>query len=65
VAERRAAGRGRGLAGIEERIAVLGGTFEIESAPGEGTTLSAVFPASALVVSGSDSSVFGEGEGDG
>jgi signal transduction histidine kinase len=65
VAERRAAGRGRGLAGIEERISVLGGTFEIESAPGEGTTLSAVFPASALVVSGSDSSVFGEGEGDG
>lgn len=65
VAERRAAGRGRGLAGIEERIAALGGTFEIESAPGEGTSLSAVFPASALVITGSDSSVFGEGEGDG
>lgn len=59
---RRAAGRGRGLAGIEERIVALGGTFEIESAPGEGTTLSAVFPASALKTAGSDSSVFGAEE---
>lgn len=62
AAERRAAGRGRGLAGIEERIIALGGTFEIESAPGEGTTLSAVFPASVLGAAGSDSSVFGEGQ---
>ncbi len=58
--ERRAAGRGRGLDGIEERIVALGGTLEIEAAPGEGTTLSAVFPASVLS-SGADSSVFGEG----
>lgn len=63
IAERRTAGRGRGLTGIEERIEALGGTFEIESATGEGTTLSAVFPASALRSTGSDSSVFGEGEG--
>ncbi|WP_460798347.1 ATP-binding protein [Microbacterium sp. GXF0217] len=57
--QRRASGRGRGIAGIEERIIALGGTVEIESAPGEGTTLSAVFPASVLAA-GSDSSVFGE-----
>lgn len=61
MVERRSVGRGRGLTGIEERIAALGGTFEIESTPGEGATLSAVFPASALVITGSDSSVFGEG----
>ncbi|WP_243229036.1 sensor histidine kinase [Microbacterium sp. CIAB417] len=59
VRQRRSAGRGRGLAGIEERIAAVGGSLEIESAPGEGTTVSAVFPASALSA-GSDSSVFGE-----
>ncbi|MFC4138680.1 MULTISPECIES: sensor histidine kinase [unclassified Microbacterium] len=44
--QRRSAGRGRGILGIAERIAALGGTVTIESAPGEGTTLSAVFPAS-------------------
>ncbi|WP_067356206.1 sensor histidine kinase [Microbacterium hydrocarbonoxydans] len=58
--QRHRQGRGHGLTGIEERIAALGGTLEIESAPGEGTTLSAVFPASVLA-GGSDSSVFGEG----
>lgn len=42
--QRRSAGRGRGIQGIEERIAALGGTLTIESAPGEGTTMSAVFP---------------------
>ncbi|WP_309064814.1 sensor histidine kinase [Microbacterium sp.] len=42
--QRRAQGRGRGLDGIAERIAELGGTLDIESAPGEGSTLSAVFP---------------------
>ncbi|UWF77676.1 hypothetical protein JRG78_00900 [Microbacterium sp. EF45047] len=45
AAQRRAQGRGRGLDGIAERIAAVGGTLEIENAPGEGTTLSAVFPA--------------------
>lgn len=57
--QRREAGRGRGLLGISERITALGGTLEVESAPGEGTTLSAVFPASVLA-SGPVSSVFGE-----
>ncbi|MFE6736436.1 sensor histidine kinase [Microbacterium sp. NPDC057650] len=42
--QRRSAGRGLGIQGIVERIAALGGTLTIESAPGEGTTLSAVFP---------------------
>ncbi|GAA2897528.1 sensor histidine kinase [Microbacterium esteraromaticum] len=42
--QRRAQGRGYGLDGIAERIAVVGGHLDIESAPGEGTTLSAVFP---------------------
>jgi signal transduction histidine kinase len=42
--QRRAHGRGRGLDGIAERIAVVGGHLDIESAPGEGTTISAVFP---------------------
>lgn len=59
--QRRSSGRGRGLEGIEERIVAVGGTLEIESVLGEGTTLSAVFPASVLL-GGSDSSVFGEGE---
>ncbi|MEV7619010.1 sensor histidine kinase [Microbacterium sp. NPDC089321] len=42
--QRREQGRGYGLDGIAERIAVVGGHLDIESAPGEGTTLSAVFP---------------------
>ncbi|WP_217178692.1 sensor histidine kinase [Streptomyces sp. AC495_CC817] len=58
AAQRRPDGRGRGLRGIEERITALGGTLDIESAPGEGTTLSAVFPAAALE-GATDSSVFG------
>lgn len=36
--------RGHGLAGIAERVHALGGTFTIESAPGEGTALAARFP---------------------
>ncbi|WP_217996810.1 sensor histidine kinase [Nocardioides jensenii] len=36
--------RGRGLAGIRERAAGLDGRAEVESAPGEGTTVSARFP---------------------
>lgn len=47
AAQRRAQGRGYGLDGIAERIAVVGGELDIESAPGEGTTLSAVFPIAA------------------
>ncbi|GAA3659838.1 hypothetical protein GCM10022237_19810 [Nocardioides ginsengisoli] len=36
--------RGRGLAGIRDRAEGLGGTADIESAPGEGTTVSVRFP---------------------
>jgi two-component system, NarL family, sensor histidine kinase DevS len=38
--------RGHGLANIEERIRELGATLELESAPGAGTRLEAVFPYS-------------------
>lgn len=44
TAQRRAAGRGQGIPGMAERIAQLGGELQVESAPGEGTTLSLVFP---------------------
>lgn len=41
----RAAGsRGRGLTGIRDRAASLGGQVDVESAPGEGTTVSVRFP---------------------
>jgi len=36
--------RGRGLAGIRERAIGLGGHAEVESAPGDGTTVSVRFP---------------------
>ena len=36
--------RGRGLAGIRDRAAALGGGADVESAPGEGTTVSVRFP---------------------
>ncbi|MBI4503433.1 MAG: sensor histidine kinase [Gemmatimonadetes bacterium] len=34
-----------GLRGIQDRVAMLGGTFSLESAPGQGTTLSVTLPA--------------------
>jgi PAS domain S-box-containing protein len=37
-------GKGLGLIGMRERTALLGGTLEIESRPGEGTTLYAKVP---------------------
>jgi signal transduction histidine kinase len=40
-----AATRGTGLQGIADRLAALGGTVEIRSAPGEGTTVSGIVPA--------------------
>jgi signal transduction histidine kinase len=40
----RAIQQGHGLANIEERVRELGGTLELESAPGAGTRLEAVFP---------------------
>ena len=36
--------RGRGLTGIQQRAALLGGVALVESAPGEGTTVSVRFP---------------------
>lgn len=40
--------RGRGLSGIRERVQALGGTVAVESAAGEGTTLTVHFPLSSL-----------------
>ncbi len=39
-----AASRGSGLLGIEDRLAALGGTMEIRSSPGQGTTIAGVVP---------------------
>jgi signal transduction histidine kinase len=39
-----AAARGSGLQGISDRLAALGGTFEVRSAPGEGTTVNGSLP---------------------
>ncbi|MGX5695703.1 sensor histidine kinase [Agromyces soli] len=44
---RSAALRGHGLRGLRERAAALGGRAEIESAPGEGTSVSVSFPLEA------------------
>lgn len=41
---RRREGRGTGLDGIRRRAEDLGGRASVESAPGEGTTISVVFP---------------------
>jgi signal transduction histidine kinase len=37
--------RGLGLLGIQERLEALGGTLQITSAPGQGTTLQLTLPA--------------------
>jgi signal transduction histidine kinase len=37
--------RGLGLLGIQERLETLGGTLQISSAPGQGTTLQITLPA--------------------
>jgi signal transduction histidine kinase len=41
--------RGMGLLGMEERVKRLGGTIEIESRPGTGTTIRAALPLTAKV----------------
>jgi PAS domain S-box-containing protein len=47
VARRRAAsGASLGLVGMEERIALAGGSLELHAAPGQGTTVLATFPVS-------------------
>jgi signal transduction histidine kinase len=42
--DRAAGGASLGLLSMEERVSLAGGTLEIESVPGEGTTLRARFP---------------------
>jgi signal transduction histidine kinase len=39
--------RGLGLLGIQERLEALGGTLQITSAPGQGTTLQLTLPEAA------------------
>ena len=36
--------RGMGILGMEERVRQLGGSFDLRSSPGEGTTVRAVLP---------------------
>jgi signal transduction histidine kinase len=52
--------KGLGLLGIEERVARLGGTFEIDSEPGGGTILKVELPAVSAAVS-EEKSTQGEG----
>jgi len=41
--------RGWGLAGMKERVEAVGGQFRLHSAPGQGTQVEAVIPATELV----------------
>jgi PAS domain S-box-containing protein len=47
VRSRAARGASLGLVGMEERMALAGGAFELRSAPGQGTVLLATFPPAA------------------
>ena len=47
VRERSAGGGSLGLLGMEERMALAGGSFELRSAPGQGTVLLATFPVAS------------------
>jgi signal transduction histidine kinase len=35
---------GRGLEGLRDRVEAIGGTFAVDSAPGQGTRVTAVIP---------------------
>jgi len=41
--------RGSGLKGLEDRVAALDGTFEVESPPGGGTRIRATIPTASRV----------------
>jgi signal transduction histidine kinase len=47
VRARAANGASLGLVGMEERMALAGGSFELRSTPGQGTVLLATFPMAA------------------
>jgi signal transduction histidine kinase len=47
VRKRAADGASLGLVGMEERMALAGGSFELRSAPGQGTVVLATFPLAA------------------
>ena len=47
VRRRADAGASLGLTGMEERVALLGGSFELRSLPGHGTAMLATFPLAA------------------
>jgi signal transduction histidine kinase len=42
-------GRGSGLVGLSERIEALGGSIQIESRPGHGTTITVDLPLEIAV----------------
>jgi signal transduction histidine kinase len=44
------AARGAGLTNMEDRLDALGGTLQIESTPGVGTTLRATVPVRVIMV---------------
>ncbi|MCD9188318.1 MAG: PAS domain S-box protein [Pyrinomonadaceae bacterium] len=54
VKNKKTRGKGIGLIGMEERAALVRGTLEIESAPGEGTTIFVRVPALFAKRGGSD-----------
>ena len=47
VRRRAGAAGSLGLAGMEERVALVGGSFELRSLPGKGTVMLATFPLDA------------------
>jgi signal transduction histidine kinase len=39
---------GSGLEGLRDRVEAIGGSFEVDSAPGHGTRIAAVIPATIV-----------------